>query len=593
MFLGKFTSLFRLFRWAFEQNKVLMLVLVILSLLGGILEGIGISTVIPIFSLLGGGSAGGGDIISEMIQGFFGTFHIVFTLKYLLLFILIIFILKAVVVFLLKYITAYITAEYEYNLRHNFLSLVLKADWKFLSKQKLGHLDQMLTTYSANTSSLVLHIGGLIPILANILIYTILAIIISPIIALLTLVLGGAIFFVFKPIYYKNRKLSKESGELYKEVSHYLNESVLGMKTIKSLHVGKKILEKGGSYFVRMKKLFMSIMFYRNVIYVSMQPIGLVYVLALFTFFYKFSIFNMAAFAVIIYAINRIFLNIQTLQSQLHYVATEEPYLAGITKYRQEVSESEEEDAGRDFFELNSGIEFKDVSFSYLSEETILDNVNFKIRKGETVGLIGSSGSGKTTIVDLLLRLYRPDSGSILIDGREISNIKLKNWRNNVGYVSQDIFLINDTIENNIRFYNDSVGHTDLVESAKMANIFDFIEGLPEKFSTIVGERGVRLSGGQRQRIALARVLARKPAVLILDEATSALDNESEMKIQQVIENLKGKITTLVVAHRLSTIMNVDSLLVLEKGKIVEEGIPNELLKNSSSHFYRIYNAKS
>jgi len=186
--------------------------------------------------------------------------------------------------------------------------------------------------------------------------------------------------------------------------------------------------------------------------------------------------------------------------------------------------------------------------------------------------------------------LLRPKNGEILIDGANIDEIDKKSWHDNIGYVSQDIFLLNNTIENNIRFYNNSLKRENIIEAAKSANIYDFIETLPNKFQTLVGEQGIQLSGGQRQRIVLARALARKPPILVLDEATSALDNESEHKIQEAIKNLRGKLTILIIAHRLSTVMHSDKILVLKDGIIAEEGSPKELLSNSQSYFYKNYN---
>ena len=208
------------------------------------------------------------------------------------------------------------------------------------------------------------------------------------------------------------------------------------------------------------------------------------------------------------------------------------------------------------------------------------------------VGLIGSSGAGKTTVADLLLRLFRPNSGKILLDGKDIEEINIKSWRKKIGYVSQDVFLLNDTIKNNIKFFDKSVSSEDIANAVEAASARDFIQKLPDGLNTIVGERGIKLSAGQRQRIALARVLARNPEILILDEATSALDNKSELLVQGAIENLKGKVTVLAIAHRLSTVMNSDRLLVLEKGRILEEGAPRQLLKDKDSHFYKMYNIR-
>ena len=178
------------------------------------------------------------------------------------------------------------------------------------------------------------------------------------------------------------------------------------------------------------------------------------------------------------------------------------------------------------------------------------------------------------------------------MDKQFIEDIRLRDWRKKVGYVSQDIFLANDTIFNNIRFFDEFISKEQVIQAAKMSHSWDFIQDLPEKFDTVVGERGLRLSVGQRQRIALARVLARNPEILILDEATSALDNESEAAIQRSIESLRGKVTVIAIAHRLSTILDFDKVMVLNDGKIVEQGAPRELLKDTNSQFYKIYTLK-
>ena len=281
----------------------------------------------------------------------------------------------------------------------------------------------------------------------------------------------------------------------------------------------------------------------------------------------------------------------QSIQGKLGGINEAAPFLKTILNY-EEQADRYAESGGAKSGKLNFDniLEFKNIKFTYNEREEILSGLDFYVKKGEMVGLIGPSGAGKTTIVDLILKLFTPSAGQILLDGKSIAEINTKSWRENIGYVAQDIFLLSDTIENNIKFYDSSVSEQDMVSATKIANIYDLIQKQPDKFLTVVGERGVKLSAGQRQRIVLARALVRKPKILILDEATSALDNESEALIQNALENLKKKITILVIAHRLSTVMNCDRLIALENGKIVEQGSPQNLLKDESSYFYKTYN---
>ena len=289
--------------------------------------------------------------------------------------------------------------------------------------------------------------------------------------------------------------------------------------------------------------------------------------------------------------IEKIFSYLQNAQMKLHSINEFGPYLKNVVEYQRMIRAEQEQDGGRKNFSFVKSFDVNALKFSY-GQEPVLNEVSFTLRKGQMTGLIGPSGAGKTTLVDLVLRLLVGSAGEMLLDGENVRDISLASWRKNIGYVSQDIFLLNDTIENNIRFYDQTLTQKQLEDASRMANIYEFIKTQPKGFGTVVGERGMQLSAGQRQRIILARVLARDPQLLILDEATSALDNESEVAIQKSIESLRGKTTVLVIAHRLSTIMNVDNLLVLENGRIAEQGQPKKLLENQNSYFYKVYNIR-
>lgn len=244
-----------------------------------------------------------------------------------------------------------------------------------------------------------------------------------------------------------------------------------------------------------------------------------------------------------------------------------------------------------DTFETLTGfVEFKDVSFAYPArkELNVLENFRLTLKSNQVVALVGPSGSGKTTVASLLTRLYDIDSGEISLDGKPIKTIE-PNWlRTQIGLVSQEPILISSSIEENIKYANSSATHEDVVRAAKLANAHDFIMSFTEQYNTMVGERGIQLSGGQKQRIAIARAILKNPKILILDEATSALDTESESLVQDALNKLMKNRTTLIIAHRLSTVQNADVICVLEKGKIVESGHHSELLKNENGLYRKL-----
>jgi subfamily B ATP-binding cassette protein MsbA len=244
---------------------------------------------------------------------------------------------------------------------------------------------------------------------------------------------------------------------------------------------------------------------------------------------------------------------------------------------RNELVKNKETKKGNTEVTLNSSIQLKGVSFSY-GDKLILKDIYLDIPKNQTIALIGRSGSGKSTLINLITGILNPDKGELLIDGIPISEIDIAKWRNRIGYITQETIIFNDTIENNITLWdelkNQNVqNYDDAIHQSQLATLM--FEN--EKGKKIIGDRGIMLSGGQRQRIAIARELYKKPALLILDEATSALDSETERYIQKSIDDLKGKLTIIIVAHRLSTIKHADKVVVFDEGEIVESGSFNEL----------------
>jgi len=234
--------------------------------------------------------------------------------------------------------------------------------------------------------------------------------------------------------------------------------------------------------------------------------------------------------------------------------------------------------------ELNDKIEFKNIGFYYEKSNLILKNVSITLPKGKTVALVGQSGSGKTTIANLLARFYDVSEGEILIDGHNIKNLKLTDYRKLLGMVTQESVLFNDSVYNNILMGNPNATEAKVIEAAKIANAHDFISQLPEGYHTNIGDDGNKLSGGQKQRVSIARAVLKNPPIMILDEATSALDTESERYVQDALEKMMENRTSLVIAHRLSTIQKADHIVVMEKGDIIEQGSHQELMEQDGTY---------
>lgn len=570
---------------AFSRYRWHLGALIVLGFLGAILEGIGINAAIPLVSFFNGGTGAPTDFITSTIKSLFDFFSIPFTFRYLLAFILSLFLLRAVAVVIFGYVRGWVVTDYLCEESEDMLRRTMLASWPFLLKQKIGALHNTLARDIQRSASLLEVQGQIIQSFGGFLMYLLVAVNISPTMTVYTLGGAAVLLLVVRPFLLRTQRMGQEMAQTEKSLAQFLTEHITGMKSIKAAGVERPALRAGNAFLRSMRKLSLKMTLVRAVSASLFQPFSLLFVIALFAATYKTPGFSIISFAAALYLIQKIFTYLESGQSALQSLSELLPYADNVSQWKEKLGAHREEvTRGGNAFSFEKSIVLKDVSLAYTQERPVLSGATITIEKGSVTGLIGPSGAGKTSVADLLLRLFAPNSGEVLVDGVSVDDIGLDAWRHSIGYVSQDVFLFNGTIEENIRLYR-NLSKEAIVTAAKQAHVYDFISSLPDGFETVVGDRGVMLSGGQRQRIVLARALVGNPALLVLDEATSALDHESERLIQEAIHALRGTTTVFVIAHRPSTIATADAIVVLDRGVVVEQGTPAELLKNKDSYF--------
>ena len=372
----------------------------------------------------------------------------------------------------------------------------------------------------------------------------------------------------------------RESRKSTATINAALQSSISGIRVTKAFTNAEKESEKfevGNEQFKEASRDAYKAMgrFHSSTTFIT-DVFNVVVLIAGGLFLYN-DLINFGDYSAFIVSIN-LFLN--PVNTLIRFMESFQSGVAGFERFIEIMDTEPEADTAQavDVPRLSGEIEFRNVSYGYDDAHEVLKNIDLKIEQGKTFALVGPSGGGKTTVCHLIPHFYDVENGSILIDGQEIHGITLASLRRNIGIVQQDIYLFNASIRDNILYGKLDATDEEVVEAAKRANIHDYIMSLDEGYDTVIGERGVRLSGGQKQRLCIARVFLKNPPILILDEATSALDNTTEILIQQALDELcKGR-TTLVVAHRLSTIKNADEIAVIAEGKIIEQGTHGALL---------------
>lgn len=384
----------------------------------------------------------------------------------------------------------------------------------------------------------------------------------------------------------KMRNAFKESRQSIAAINASVESSISGIRVTKAfnnaMRESEKFDESNQKFVNARRKAYKAMSVFHSATSFVTDIFNVVVLIAGGLFLYAGNI-EFADYSAFIVSVN---LFINPVTTLINFMEQYQDGVTGFERFAEIMDTQGEKDApdAEDAEILSGRIEFVGVTAAYEGTDDVLSDISFEIKKGEKFALVGPSGGGKTTICHLIPKFYDIKSGKILIDGKDINSISAESLRRNIGIVQQDIYLFNASIKENILYGKLNATDEEVIEAAKRANIHEFIMSLPHGYETQIGERGVRLSGGQKQRLSIARVFLKNPPILILDEATSALDNTTEIYIQQALDDLCVGRTTLVVAHRLSTVKNADRIAVIQKGKLIEEGTHDELISQNGMY---------
>lgn len=496
--------------------------------------------------------------------------------------------------FFITYYGHMMGAKMEFNMRKEIFSHYQKLSFSFYDNEKVGQLMSRITGDLFDITELFHHgpediVISIIKIIGSFIILSFINVKLA-LIALCTIPIMAVYAFILNK---KMKKAFKNNRAKLADINAQIEDNLSGIRVVKSFAneaIEEEKFDEGNKNFLKGKRnSYRYMATYNSGLSVLINMITVVVVTAGAAAITKNEITIADLLAFTLYVSNFI----EPVNKLINFT---EQFQNGISGYERFIEimaimpDISDENAVYAPETFKGSVRFKNVSFKYEeSKEMVLKDVNLSVNAGEYVALVGFSGAGKTTLCSLIPRFYDVTDGEVLIDGMCVKDIKLKNLRDNIGIVQQDVYLFTGTIYENILYGRPAASRKEVVEAAKAANAHEFIMSLPDGYDTYIGQRGVKLSGGQKQRLSIARVFLKNPPILIFDEATSALDNESEKVVQDSLEKLAKNRTTFVIAHRLTTIKNAEKILVLAEDGIKEEGTHEQLLARKGI-YYNLYN---
>ncbi len=492
-------------------------------------------------------------------------------------------ILGAFLVYWTTMLSGKISSSIYKNIVDDLYVKIQSLDMEYFSRTKVGELMTKVLNDPANVNTFILEFFEFLKYIFTAISYLVIAIHTDWKLTIGMFVSAPILMITVKKYSKKLKKSGKERQETTGILNSKLQETLSGIRVIRAFATEKQEIHNFKKISLELKKVVMKTVGYNAKSNSVSEALNYIMVAILLLFggyrILRGRVFTTGDFITIMTSIGSMYTPIRRSANIYNSLSTNIPSIGRIFEILDVVPEIADAPDCVKFEEFRSDITFESVDFRYKdNDEKILKNINLVAKKGETVALVGNSGGGKSTLVNLIPRFFDVDAGMITIDGINVKDYKIKSLRKKIGIVPQETFLFGGTVLENIRYGNQQASVEEVIEAAKKANAHEFIEKLEQGYETEIGERGVKLSGGQKQRISIARAILENPQILILDEATSALDNESEQLVQDALEKLmKGK-TTFVIAHRLSTIINSDKIVVIQQGEIKEVGSHEELL---------------
>ncbi|WP_405107258.1 ABC transporter ATP-binding protein [Paenibacillus sp. FSL K6-1217] len=488
-----------------------------------------------------------------------------------------------------------IQQTYGRQLRYEVYSALLRAQWSFFLRKRTSDLINMMTTELARVLA---GISGFLQFLTSLL-FTLVQIAfafwLSPKMTVAVLVCAALLSIFSRRFIRKAKRLGSRSTELGKTYLGGITDQLNGIKDIKSNNLEQSRLEWLHAFTGEVKQEQLDYTRLRSNSQL-LYKLSSTLLIAVFIFVsFRFMQVEGPNLLLVILVFTRLWPTFSTLQSLLEQLASVVPSFKQLQLLQKECLAAVEHDPDQGGepvqpMILKHSLEARNVDFRYHASEPqySLQHVNVMIPARQMTAIVGRSGAGKSTLVDLLMGLMQPENGEILADGEPITGKRLLSYRRSIGYVAQDPFLYNATIRDNLMMIKPDAVEAELWEALEFASSADFVRKLPDGLDTLLGDRGVRLSGGERQRLVLARAIIRKPSILVLDEATSALDTENEQRIQEALERIKASVTVIVIAHRLSTILGADQILVIDQGRVIQQGVYSGLASEKGGMFSRL-----